>query len=93
MDARQYMIQIRERKNRTIKQMADLIGISEGLLRMIEEGAVTHPQIVLAIQNTYTLTDMQAEELLPVNRRPNGGEYDPDRYVLPCDDFMNFSLY
>jgi transcriptional regulator with XRE-family HTH domain len=63
------------------KQMARKCGMSEVLLGIVEAGGYTHQNIVSRIQMQYELTDLEAEALLPLHRRPHGGDYDPDRYV------------
>jgi hypothetical protein len=65
--------------------MARKCKISSGLLREVEDGWVTHPNIVIRIQRAYKLNDIDAESLLPMNRRMHGGDYEPDRYLMPCD--------
>ena len=52
---------------------------------MVEDGAVTHPKIVERIRKAYKLTELEAEELMPLHRRPNGGDYDPTRYQSQFD--------
>ena len=91
---RQKMVRRREHGGITIQQMAKKCRISEGLMRMIEEGEVTHPVIAQRIARRYRLTELEAEELMPLNRRPHGGDYDPDRYAVlrrPMrDDHKNY---
>lgn len=83
MNARQKMIKYRERMNLDYKYLGLQCNVSSGLLAMVERGHVTHPNIVKRIQKFYKLTDREAEELLPENRRPHSPEYDPDKYVAP----------
>ena len=85
MNARERMKNYRCSFGLTIEEMAQCCGISGALLAMIEDGDVTHPNIVHKIQKVYNLSDLEAEELLPENRRPHGGKYDPDKYVLPIE--------
>ena len=80
MDVRQKMRNFREEHSLTQAQMAKQCKISEALLYMIENADVTHPNIVKRIQKQYQLTDLEAEQLLPKNRRKHGGHYDPDQY-------------
>lgn len=86
MTTREIMVHKRKELGLNAKEMALYrYGISEVLLKMIEAGEVTHPEIAKKIQRTLELTDLQTEELIPVHRRPHGGDYDPDRYVYPAD--------
>ena len=57
---------------------------------MVERGHVTHPNIVKKLKKLYSLTELEAEELLPENRRKHGDCYDPDKYVHEVD--RNISL-
>ncbi len=92
MTVREIMVHKRKTFGLSTKEMAlQKYGISEVLLKMIENGAVTHPEIAKKIQNTLGLTDLQTEELLPLHRRPHGGDYDPDRYAIPPEEFLDFS--
>lgn len=81
MTVREKMVAKRTGWGLTRKNLADEIGISQDLLGMVENGDVTHPNIVEKIKEAYELEDEEAELLLPINRRPNGGKYDPDQYV------------
>ena len=92
MNTREIMVHMRKQFGLSAKEMAlQRYGISEVLLKMIENGAVTHPEIAKKIQNVLGLTDIQTEELLPVHRRPHGGDYDPDRYAISPEEFLDFS--
>ena len=71
--------------NTTYDAISKKIGVSRGLIGMIEHGDVTHPKIVAKLQEFYGLTDLEAEELLPKNRRPHDPEYEPDKYVAEVD--------
>lgn len=85
MDARSKMIEYREKRKLSFYDLSDKCGVSAGLISMIERGHVTHPNIVKKLKKLYSLTDIEAEELLPENRRKHGNDYDPDRYVSPVD--------
>lgn len=85
---REKMVEFREKYGLSIRQMAEICGTSSDILGMVEKGDVTHPKIVERIRKGYKLTDLEAEELLPINRRPHGGDYDPDRYVTEIDPTM-----
>lgn len=87
MDTREKMKAIRERKGLSVGEAAHKIGISETLLSMVENGAVTADGIVKRLQTAFGLTDIEAEELLPPNRRPHSPEYDPDKY-LPFEEWV-----
>lgn len=50
---------------------------------MVEEGCVTHPNIVGRIKEYYGFSDEEAEELLPENYRKTSDKYEPDKFVLP----------
>lgn len=71
----------RKTKRISLEKMSYECGISQTLLSMIEEGEVTHQNIVARVQKAYKLTDLEAEQLLPIHRRPNGGKYDPELYL------------
>lgn len=88
MTVREKMVYIRERRGLSKKQMAGYCGVSETLLGMVEGWAVTHPNAVRRIQVAYGLNNLEAEELLPMNRRPHGGDYDPDRFVPRDYEYM-----
>lgn len=82
MNVREKMIKFREDHLLTIKDMSDRCGISNDIIGMVEKGDVTHPFLVAKIAEAYGLTDLEAEELMPKNRRPHDPEYDPDKYVF-----------
>lgn len=52
------------------------------MMEILEAGAVTTPKLVVRIAQEYGLTDLEAEELMPLHMRPHGGDYEPDRYVI-----------
>lgn len=85
MTAREKMKQFREMFRPSFRELSRRCGVSEVLLKMVENGEVTHPLIVSKIQKFYELTDEEAEELLPENHRPHSPKYDPDKYVAPVD--------
>lgn len=85
---REKMVEFREKYGLSIQQMANICGTSTDILGMVEKGEVTHPKIVERIRKGYKLTDLEAEELLPIHRRPHGGDYEPDRYVVEFDPTM-----
>lgn len=89
MQARQYMIDYREKRRFTRDFMANKLKISPKLLEMLEENdqEVTHPEIVKDIAKAYRLTKEQKTMMLPPNYRP-GPDYDPDRYKYP-DMFLD----
>lgn len=75
------MIAYRERLRLTLKDMSEESGVSEQLLDILENGGTTTTKIAKRVAKAYRLTDEQAELLLPLNLRPNGGDYDPLRYM------------
>lgn len=83
MDTRSKMKAYRRQKCITRNEIARKAGVSDVLIGMVEAGEVTHPLLVKRIQKAYGLTDLEAEELLPKNRRPHDPSYDPDKYVAP----------
>lgn len=85
MEVREKMRDYRKGLGLTVRQMARMCHISETLMGMVENGYVTHPKIAARIQEKYGLTDLEAEELVPVIHRPHGGGYDPERYVRDID--------
>ena len=90
MDTREKMREWREAMHASYDMISKKIGVSSGPIGMVENGCVTHPKIVEKLQNFYGLTDIEAEELLPKNRRPNDPDYDPDRYVSEADKQLYF---
>lgn len=85
MTTREKMKEYRKKNRIDLDSMAYICEMSKGLLGMVENGEVTHPIFVRNIQSAYELTDDEAEELLPINRRPHHPEYDPDKYVHAKD--------
>ena len=83
MGTREKMIKYRIDHNLPYDYISQKTGISVHLLTLIEDGYVTHPLIVNRIKDFYSLTDLEAEELLPKNRREHDSEYEPDKYVVP----------
>ena len=68
-------------------QAANRIGISESLFFKVIHGYPTHPNIANKIADICGLNELEAEELMPKNRRPHGGCYEPDKYVRDVDIF------
>lgn len=85
MSAREKMKKWREDRHLTCKQVSEICGVGNVLIAMIENGEVTHPKIVEKFKELYSLTDLEAEELLQKNRREHDIEYEPDKYVSPAD--------
>lgn len=81
MTTREKMIKYRTDYGIDIQTMARQCRISSYLLTILEEGAVTTPKLVPQIAKAYGLTELEAEELMPLHMRPHGGDYEPDRYV------------
>lgn len=81
-DLRERMIAYRTQRRLSRYRMAERCKCSERLIFILEEEAgVTAPNIAKRVAKEYGLTELEAEELMPINRRPNGGDYDPDRYL------------
>ena len=89
METRKKMVNYRTRHHKTIKEMADRCKISEALMTMVEEGEVTHPKIVKRIARVYHITELESEQLMPINHRLHGGDYDPDRYKVMFKSLRN----
>lgn len=85
------MIAYRESINADYKFLSLKCGVSPGLIAMVERAHVTHPNIVSRLQKLYSLSNLEAEELLPLNRQLHGGSYDPDRYVVTDGEQLNIS--
>lgn len=64
---------------------AKWLGISELLYFKLLNGEVTHPKIAVGIQKAVGLSDLETEELMPLNHRKSGGSYEPDKYVSRGD--------
>lgn len=64
----------------SVEAMAQKCNVSPGLLRMLEAGEVTSPSIARRVAEQYCLTELQYEELIPLNYREHGGAYDPGKY-------------
>ena len=84
------MISFRENYKLSYEKLSEKSGVSPGLIELVENGAVTHPLIVERFKELYSLTDIEAEELLPINRRPHDPKYDPDKYAF--DDGTHFTV-
>lgn len=82
MAAREKMLEYRVNTGVSVRRIARRLGISVGLLDMVENGDVTHPNIALRMQKLYGLTDEETEELMPENYRKSSPKYDPDKYKL-----------
>lgn len=78
----------------TLDQMSRIANVSSLLLGMVENGAVTHPNIAKRIANAYHLTEEECTFLVPRIHRVNDPQYEPDKYKIP-DDYWErgFSLY
>ena len=77
------MVKYRSDNQIDIRTMAERCRISMGLLRMLEEGEVSAPSIAQRVGEAYGLTELETEDLMPLNYRLHGGDYEPDRYVEP----------
>ena len=84
MTAREKMKAYREKNGYSVERMSRKSGASTVLLRMVENGNVTHPKIAEKIGKAYKLDKEDIYELMPENYRP-GENYDPDKYVEHVD--------
>ena len=91
-ELREKMVSYRNKLHLDIKTMAKAAGTIEWIVREVEEGGVTHCAIARRIADVYKLTNEEYELLIPVNRRPNGGHYDPDAFVSRTD-LANYDVY
>lgn len=80
MTTREKMKAYRLQHGYSFERMSWRAGTSEVLLRMVENGNVTHPKIAKKIGRAYELDKEDIYELMPENYRP-GEHYDPDKYV------------
>lgn len=84
MTIHERMIKHREELGLNVTDMANRIGITPKLLLILEDGGYTLPSIVRDhIRKEYGFTKRECEELLPINLRPHGGDYEPNRYLDP----------
>lgn len=72
----------RAKKGYSTKEMALYCGVSETLIKMVENGLVTHPKLAQRIGKEYGLSKKDIYELMPENYRP-GPNYNPDKYKAP----------
>ncbi len=77
---------------KSFHELAQYCQCSEGLLRLVEHGSVTHPTIAKRIGAIYKLSKKEIEDLVPVHYRPSSPEYDPDKYKNKEDGFQKFSI-
>ncbi len=84
MTAREKMKAYREKNGYSVERMSRKSGASAVLIRMVENGNVTHPEIAAKIGKAYKLDKEDIYELIPENYRP-GENYDPDKYVEEVD--------
>ena len=85
LNVREKMKKYREKHYITLQKMSRKTNVTVSILRIVEEGGVTHPNFVARIKAGYKLTELEAEQLLPECRRPHSPNYDPDRYVYKPD--------
>ena len=76
MDIRERMVAFRKIRGIEVYKVAEELGISSYLLDVIENGGVTHPNIVERIRRFYGFTQEEVEVLMPENRRPSSPNYD-----------------
>ena len=89
---REKMKAYRIMSGKSFHELAQYCQCSEGLLRLVEHGSVTHPIIAKRIGTIYKLSKKEIEDLVPVHHRPSSPEYDPDRYRSTEDGFRKFSI-
>lgn len=82
MSTAEKMRAYREKHRYSIKTMSMKSGCSEMLLKMVENGFVTHPKIAEQIKKAYRLNKKDILEIIPENHRP-GPNYNPDKYKTP----------
>ena len=89
MTTREKMKAYRLQHGYSFERMSWRAGTSEVLLRMVENGNVTHPKIAKQIGRAYELDEEDIYELIPENYRP-GEHYDPEKYVefVPDSKYM-----
>ena len=75
----------RRKHGYSIETMSRKSGVSTTLLKMVENGLVTHPNIAKTIAMIYELDEGDAYELMPAIHRPDNPEFDPDRYKERAD--------
>lgn len=94
MSAVDEMIAWREGLGLTLKDLSKRSGVSIGLLELIENGGVTHPDIAARICEVYELPQEYAQEFIPKHRRQNTEDYDPDKYKQYEDiNGVNFRIW
>lgn len=85
MEVREKMAEYRNRMGYTIRDMARKAKTSTTIIKMVEEGEVTHPNIARRIGEAYRLTEKQTWDLMPEIHRPDSPRYDPDHYKALVD--------
>lgn len=85
MSAAEKITEFRKSKQIDLYRLGRICGVGGPVLAILEDGGVTHPNIVKKVQSFFKLTDEEAELILPKNRRPHDPEYDPDKFVDPRD--------
>lgn len=84
-NAAEQMKKYRIRHGYSIKDMSVKSGASVMLLKMLENGHVTHPKIAEQVGKAYELTREETESLMPAIHRPNDPAYEPDKYKERAD--------
>lgn len=85
MTIQEKMIEYRTTHNINIEDIAKNCHVSLKLLNILESGGVTHPKLAKVIGKAYGLDDLEIEELMPINYREHGPEYNPDKYKERID--------
>lgn len=82
------LIKHREELGLTIWQMAKRLGLTERLIEILENDGETMPLIIAKrIMPEYGLSREEGELLLPINMRPHGSDYEPNRYFTEDGEF------
>ena len=62
---RSAMLRAMKKKGLSIKALSGRTGASPGLIRLVVEGSVTHPNIALRIGKALDLTEAQIRQMMP----------------------------
>lgn len=87
---REWMIAMRKKTGRTVEMMAAKCFCSAQLLRMVEGGHITHPDIASDIARAYHMSVKQFESL--VDEKHHTGKIPPHREP-PVDHGLSLTTY
>lgn len=82
VEVREKMKEYRKQNDISLKTMSKLTGVSSGLLALVEDTYVTHPDIARKIQKGYGLTDLETEMLMPEIHRKSSDKYEPNKFKI-----------